>query len=118
MKAASLRGDLLTRNGMGASRADAPVGPRPAAVAPGPAGEQLGGVRVSLRLDPHRHRRLELLSARNRTSLQETLIAAPNAYLDGEGRSVNSGNRDWLPESRGAPRNGDRPPRPATESER
>lgn len=118
MKAASLRGDLLTRNGMGASRANSAAGPRSVTVAPGPAGERLGGVRVSLRFDPHRHRRLELLSARNRTSLQETLIAALDAYLDGEGRSVNSGNRDWQPESCKAPRRGDRPPRPATESER
>ena len=117
MKAASLKGDLLTRKAMGASRADA-AGPRPAAVAPGPAGEQRGGVRVSLRLDPHRHRRLKLLSAHNRTSLQETLIAALDAYLDGEGRSVNSGNRECQPESCKAPRRGDRPPRPATESER
>jgi hypothetical protein len=124
MKAARLKGDLLSRKGAArpvpgvGTRHHSPAGhprlPVLAAVDPGSAKQKLkrdkfGRARVSLRLDPHRHLRLKLLSAHNRTSLQETLIAALDAYLGDEAQSVNSGNCDCLQESGDPPQGGGRP---------
>ncbi|MDX1575866.1 MAG: hypothetical protein R3285_06715, partial [Kiloniellales bacterium] len=118
MKAARLNGDLLSRKGDArpvsglAAGHGTPAGcpPRPAlaAVDPGWAGpipggapepeqenrapalkcDKFGRVRVSLRLDPERHLRLRLLAAHGCMSLQETLIAALDAYLGEEARNL------------------------------
>ena len=125
MKAARLKGDLLMRKGTAApvpgveTAHRTPVSrPQLAAIEPASAKRKTGGaktrprgradadlkrdkfgrVRVSLRLDPHRHLRLKLLSAHNRMSLQDTLIAAVDAYLGDEARSANDGNCDCLHE--------------------
>ncbi len=58
--------------------------------------DHFGRVRVSLRLDPHRHLRLKLLAAHSRTSMQEMLIAALDAFLDGEGECVKDGSCSCL----------------------
>jgi len=108
MKAAQLQSDLLMRKGAAAPMPGVEVAhrtpvsdlfpesaertPGPAKTRPrGPAGttskrDRLGRVRISLRLDPHRHLRLRLVSAYNRMSQQETLIAALDAYLGEEMR--------------------------------
>ena len=121
MKAARLNSDLLMRKGAAApvpgveaTHRDPVSSPLLAAVGtaertPGrakaqpcgpseaePKRDKFGRVRVSLRLDPHRHLRLKLLSAHGRMSLQETLIAALDAYLGDEARSANGGNCDCL----------------------
>ena len=103
MKAARLRADLLARKG----EAQPISGNEQPSARPSlqpreplevelpqtePRRDKFGRVRVSLRLDPHRHLRLKLLSAHGRMSLQDTLIAALDAYLGDEGRSLNSGN--------------------------
>lgn len=56
-----------------------------------PKRDHLGRVRLSLRLDPQRHRRLKLLSTHTRRSIQDTLIAALDFYLADQGRSVMEG---------------------------
>lgn len=61
--------------------------------------DRFGRVRVSLRLDPHRHLRLKLLAAHSRTSMQETLIAALDAFLEGEGIGVKDGSCSCLTEA-------------------
>jgi hypothetical protein len=125
MKAAPLRGDLLTRKGAAApvptdetSRPHPAARPRLTAVDRAPAGERpgsqdpelkrdkFGRVRLSVRLDPHRHLSLKLLSAHHRMSLQETLIAALDAYLGDEVGSVKSGRCDCLRQPAEAPRAG------------
>ena len=123
MKAARLKGDLMMRKGTAAPVPGVEVTHRtpvshPLLAAVGAAERKTGGaktrprspadadlrrdkfgrVRVSLRLDPHRHLRLRLLSAHSRLSLQETLIAALDAYLGDEAQSANGGNCDCLQE--------------------
>ena len=123
MRAARLKGDLMMRKGTAAPVPGVEVSHRtpvspPLLAAVGAAGRKPGDaktrprgpggaelkrdkferVRVSLRLDPHRHLRLRLLSAHNGTSLQETLIAALDAYLGDEARSANGGNCECLQE--------------------
>lgn len=139
MKAARLKGDLLMRKGAAApvpgveATHRTPVSrPRLAALEPASAKRQTGGakvrprgraaaelkrdkfgrVRASLRLDPHRHLRLKLLSAHNCMSLQETLIAALDAYLGDEALSAKGGNCDCLQEPAE-----DREPVPGTRNE-
>ena len=118
MKAAQLKCDLMMRKGAAAptpgveATHGSPVSdlflepiertPGPGKMRPrGPAGktskrDTLGRVRVSLRLDPHRHLRLRLVSAYNRMSQQETLIAALDAYLGEELQREIGGDRACL----------------------
>ena len=141
MKAARLEGDLLMRKGTAApvpcvevlhSDPDSRALPSATAVGhgvvqrqPGPDETQPGGregaglkrdrfgrVRVSLRLDPHRHLRLRLLAAHSRMSQQQTLIAALDAYLDA---SFNSSLDGGAPGARDG--NGDRQHQAAGERE-
>jgi len=127
MKAARLKGDLMSRKGAArpvpseSARHRNPSGraivPVLAAVDPGsakrpakgPGGnrdqdqefkrDKFGRARVSLRLDSQRHLRLRLLAAHSQLSLQETLIAALDAYLGDEAWSVNGGTCDCLQEA-------------------
>ena len=130
MKAARLNGDLLVRKGKAApvpgviNSHPKPAHPKLAAVDPGKAKskrrrsgaisdgragremirDRFGRVRLSLRMDSHRHLQLRLLAAHSQMSIQDTLIAALDAYLDGERQSIRNGNCDCLQEA-------DRPPR-------
>lgn len=134
MKAARLKGDLMSRKGAArpvpseGARHRNPSGraivPVLAAVDPGsakrpakgPVGnrdqelkrDKFGRARVSLRLDSQRHLRLRLLAAHSQLSLQESLIAALDAYLGDEARSVNGGTCDCLQEA-GDPSQDDEP---------
>lgn len=113
MKAARLRSELLARKGAAAPvpaanepQPQAATRPRLAAVDRGPATtgrpepdlkrDKFGRARLSVRLDPHRHLRLKLLAAHHRMSLQETVVAALDAYLGDEADQVNRGQCDCL----------------------
>ena len=66
--------------------------------------DHMGRVRLSLRLDLHRHLRLKLLAAHTRKSVQELLVAALDRYLEeqaaiGTGKECSclaNGNDDHL----------------------
>ena len=65
--------------------------------------DHFGRVRLSLRLDPHRHVRLKLLAAHSHRSIQETLIDALDAHLVDQGRSIRDGSCTCLTETDQAP---------------
>ncbi len=65
--------------------------------------DHFGRVRLSLRLDPHRHLRLKLLTAHSHRSIQETLIDALDAYLVDQGQSIRDGSCTCLSETDQAP---------------
>jgi hypothetical protein len=58
-----------------------------------------GRVRLSLRLDPHRHLRLKLLAAHSHRSIQEILIHALDAYMEDQGQSMVDGSCACLMET-------------------
>lgn len=93
MTVASLSGQLLARKGTArpsaavprSAGADIPSTPRaPLRLAP-PQEPPASGerARISLRLDPERHRRLRLAAAHLDCSLQDLLIAALDEHLSG-----------------------------------
>ena len=65
--------------------------------------DHFGRVRLSLRLDPHRHLRLKLLAAHSHRSIQETLIDALDTYLADQGQSIRDGSCTCLTETDQAP---------------
>ena len=65
--------------------------------------DHFGRVRLSLRLDPHRHLRLKLLAAHSHRSIQETLIDVLDAYLADQGQSIRDGSCTCLTETDQAP---------------
>jgi hypothetical protein len=65
--------------------------------------DHFGRVRLSLRLDPHRHLRLKLLAAHSHRSIQETLIDALDTYLVDQSQSIRDGNCTCLTETDQAP---------------
>ncbi|WP_147274928.1 hypothetical protein [Ferruginivarius sediminum] len=94
MTVASLSGQLLARKGTARPSAAVPRGAgvetslpsrAPLRVAPPQEPPAAGGerARISLRLDPERHRRLRLAAAHLDCSLQDLLIAALDEHLSG-----------------------------------
>jgi hypothetical protein len=61
--------------------------------------DHFGRVRLSLRLDPHRHLRLKLLAAHSHRSIQETLIDALDIYLAEQSQSIRDGSCTCLTET-------------------
>lgn len=74
--------------------------------------DHFGRVRLSIRLDPDRHLRLKLLAAHTRSSVQDLLIAALDAYLEDMGQSVNDGACACLGDPDGTPDDGHDQPSP------